>query len=134
MSRIFAFVAILLALTANAYSGLSKRAHAPRVLNGFLLSGWCNDLPFRDEDAQQRANYIQAYSDGMCTMFVTFGIELTRNDGSAAANYCLPNNVKYVTIAQDFAILLRRNREARESDPLDALINMMEIQYPCEAK
>jgi hypothetical protein len=42
--------------------------------------------------------------------------------------------VKYLTIAQDFALLLRRSREAREADPLDVLINLMEVRYPCDAK
>ena len=131
MRNIIACIAILLALTGNAYAGLTKGNHAPRVLSGFLLSGWCNDLPFRDEDAQQRATYYQAYSDGMCMMFVSFGIELTRSEGAVAANYCLPYGVKYLTIAQEFATHLRRNREARERDPLDALISLLEVRYPC---
>ena len=135
MHKIVALAAILLALSSSsANTGLSKRSHAPRVLNGYLLSGWCNDLPFRDEDSQLRANYYQAYSDGLCTMFVTFGIEISRADGAVAANYCLPSNVNYLTIAQDFASLLRKNREAREADPFDVLINMMEVKYPCSAK
>jgi hypothetical protein len=134
MRKIVASVAMLLALTDSAYCGLSKGPHPPRVLNGYLLSGWCNDLPFRDEEAQLRANYNQAYSDGMCTMFVTFGLEITRREGDIPANYCLPNDVAYSTVAHDFAILLRRSREARESDPLDALINMVKSQYPCAAR
>jgi hypothetical protein len=134
MNRFIASIAMLLALTDGAYSGLSKGPNSPRVLNGFLLSGWCNDLPFRDEEAQLRANYYQAYSDGLCMMFVTFGLEMTRREGGAPANYCLPSNVKYGTVAQEFAILLRRSSEARESDPLDALIGMMESKYPCAAK
>jgi hypothetical protein len=126
--------AVLLALAGSANAGLTTRTHAPRVLNGFILSGWCNGLPFRDEEAQLRANYNQAYSDGLCTMFVTFGIEISRAEGTIAANYCLPDDVKYLTIAQDFALLLRRSREAREADPLDVLINLMEVRYPCDAK
>jgi hypothetical protein len=133
MHKLIVSAAILLALTGSADAGLTQRAHQPRVLNGSLLSGWCTDLPFRDEDAQLRANYHQAYSDGLCTMFVTFGIEISR-DGSLAANYCLPSDVRYLAIAQDFALLLRRSPEAREADPLDVLINLMEVKYPCEAK
>ena len=124
-------IAFLLALTNNTYSGLTKGAHAPRVLTGYLLSGWCHDLPFRDEDAQQRATYYQAYSDGMCMMFVSFAVELTLSEGAVAANYCLPQGMKYLTVAQDFGLHLRRNREARERDPLDALISMLETRYPC---
>jgi hypothetical protein len=134
MTRVVAAIAVLLALCGSAESGLTKKAHSPHVLNSFLLSGWCNDLPFRDEDAQQKATYYQAYSDGMCTMFVAIGIELTRNDGSLAANYCLPNDVKYLSIAQEFGLLLRRDQAARETDPLDALINLLEARYPCSAK
>lgn len=134
MHKIILSVAVLLALISSASAGLTKRSQAPRILSGSLLSGWCNDLPFRDEEAQQRANYYQAYSDGLCTMFVTFGIEISRGEGAVSANYCLPNDVKYLTIAQDFATLLRRNREAREGDPLDALINFMEVKYPCDAR
>jgi hypothetical protein len=134
MRKIIAASAILLALTASADAGLSKGPRAPRVLNSQTLSGLCVGLPHRDENAQQAADYYQAYNDGMCMMFVTFGIEVTRGEGSVAANYCLPADVKYGAIAHDFAILLRRNREARETDPLDVLINMMEVKYPCEAK
>jgi len=131
MGKIIVCISILLALTGNACAGLTKGTHAPRVLTGYLLSGWCNDLPFRDEDAQQRATYYQAYSDGMCTMFVSFAIELTLNEGTVAANYCLPQGMKYLTIAQDFALHLRRNREARDRDPLDALVSMLEAKFPC---
>ena len=131
MRNIIVCIAILIALTGNAYAGLTKGAHAPRVLTGYLLSGWCNDLPFRDEDAQQRATYYQAYSDGMCMMFVSFAIELTLNEGTVAANYCLPQGLKYLTIAQDFALHLRRSHEARQRDPLDALVSMLEARYPC---
>ena len=134
MHKLIVPAAILVALTVSANAGLTTRAQAPRVLNSSLLSGWCTDLPFRDEDAQLRASYYQAYSDGLCTMFVTFGIEISRGDGAVAANYCLPNNVKYLTIAQDFALLLRRSPEAREADPLEVLINLMEVRYPCDAK
>ena len=135
MYKVIALAAVMLALaSSSANTGLSKRSHAPRVLNGYLLSGWCNDLPFRDEDAQLRANYYQAYSDGLCTMFVTFGIDISRGDGVVAANYCLPSNVQYVTVANDFAMLLRRNREARDADPFDVLINMLEVKYPCHAR
>ena len=70
MHKLIAAAAILIALSGSADAGLTKRAQAPRVLNASLLSGWCTDLPFRDEDAQLRANYYQAYSDGLCTMFV----------------------------------------------------------------
>lgn len=131
MRKIIVCIAILFALIGNAYAGLTKGTHPPRVLTGFLLSGWCNDLPFRDEDAQQRATYYQAYSDGMCTMFVSFALELTLNEGTVAANYCLPPGTKYLAIAQDFALHLRRNHEARERDPLDALVAMLEVRYPC---
>jgi hypothetical protein len=134
MPKLIVSAAILLALAGSADAGLTKRAHRPQVLNSSLLSGWCTDLPFRDEDAQLRANYYQAYSDGLCTMFVTFGIEISRADGSVAAHYCLPSDVKYLTIARDFALLLRRSPEAREADPLDVLINLMEVKYPCDAK
>ena len=134
MRKIIASTGILLALTGSAQSGLSKGPHAQRVLNSQTLSGLCVGLPQRDESAQQTADYYQAYNDGMCMMFVTFGIEVTRGDGNIAANYCLPSDVKYATIARDFATLLRRNREARETDPLDVLINMMEVNFPCEAK
>ena len=134
MRKIIAASAILLALTVTAHAGLSKGARAQRVLNSQTLSGLCVGLPYRDENAQQAADYYQAYNDGMCMMFVTFGIEVTRGDGNIAANYCLPTDVKYGTIAHDFAMLLRRNSEARETDPLDVLINMMEVKYPCEAK
>ena len=133
MTRIVAAIAILLVLCgSSADSGLTKKTHAPQVLNGFLLSGWCNDLPFRDEEGQQRATYYQAYSDGMCTMFVAFAVELTRNDGSLAANYCLPGNAKYLSIAQEFGLLLRRDHDARERDPLDALItsHRRDIWFP----
>jgi hypothetical protein len=133
MHKVLTSAALLLALAGSAGAGLTKGPHAPRVLNGFLLSGWCTDLPFRDEDAQLRANYHQAYSDGMCTMFVTFGLEISRG-GSVAANYCLPNDVSYLAIAQDFALLLRRSSEAREADPLDVLINLLEVKFPCDAK
>lgn len=134
MHKLIVSAAILLAFTVGANAGLTTRAHAPRVLNSYLLSGWCTDLPFRDEEAQLRANYYQAYSDGLCTMFVTFGIEISRGDGSVPAHYCLPSDVKYLTIARDFALLLRRSPEAREADPLDVLINLMEVKYPCGAK
>ena len=135
MHKVIASAAILLVLaSSSADTGLTKRSHGPRVLNGYLLSGWCNDLPFRDEDSQLRANYYQAYSDGLCTMFVTFGIEISRGEGAVSANYCLPSDVKYLTVAQDFATHLRRNKEAREADPLDVLINLMEVKYPCNAK
>lgn len=134
MNRILACIAILLALAGKADSGLTTKMRAPGVLNGFLLSGWCNDLPFRDEEGQQRATYYQAYSDGMCTMFVSFGLELTRSDGSLPAHYCLPDDVKYTDVAQEFGLYLRRNPTARESDPLDALITLLEAEYPCNAK
>jgi hypothetical protein len=134
MHKLIVSAAILLALIGSADAGLTKRAQTPRLLNSYLLSGWCTDLPFRDEDAQLRANYYQAYSDGLCTMFVTFGIDISRGDGAVAANYCLPSDVKYLTIAQDFALLLRRSPEAREADPLEVLINLMEVKYPCDAK
>ncbi len=134
MRKIIASAAILFALTGSAHAGLTRGPHAPRLLDSQVLSGLCIDLPFRDDDAQKAADYYQAYNDGMCVMFVTFGIEITRGDGSVAANYCLPSDVRYVTIAHDFATLLRRNREARQTDPLDVLINMMEVRYPCDAK
>ena len=131
MRNIIACIVILLALAGHAHAGLSKGTQPPRVLTGFLLSGWCNDLPFRDEEAQQRATYYQAYSDGMCMMFVSFAVELTRNEGSVAANYCLPQGTKYLAIAQDFALHLRRDHDARQRDPLDALVAMLETRYPC---
>jgi hypothetical protein len=134
MYRIIIALALLLTLgSGRVDSGLTKRAH-PHVLNGFLLSGWCNDLPFRDEESQQRATYYQAYSDGMCTMFVAFGVELTRREGNLQAGYCLPGDVKYLSIAQEFGLLLRRDAGARETDPLDALIKLLESRFPCEAK
>ena len=106
MNRVIVTLAILLALgSGGANSGLTKREHPPHVLNGFLVSGWCNDLPFRDEEAQQRATYYQAYSDGMCTMFVAFGVELTRREGTLSAGYCLPADVKYVSIAQELSLI-----------------------------
>ena len=134
MGKIITSAAILFALTGSVHSGLTRGPHVPRLLDSQILSGLCIGLPHRDEQAQQAANYYQAYNDGMCVMFVTFGIEITRGEGSVAANYCLPSDVKHVTVAHDFATLLRRNREARDIDPLDVLINMMEVKYPCDAK
>ena len=100
------------------------------MLNGFPVSNWCNDLPFRYEESQKKATYHQAYSDGMCTMFVSFGVELTRREGSMAASYCLPGDVKYLSIAQEFGLLLRRDAGARDTDPLDALIKLLEADFP----
>ena len=135
MNRLIIALALLFALgSGSADSGLTKRAHLPHVLNGFLVSNWCNDLPFRDEESQKKATYHQAYSDGMCTMFVSFGVELTRREGSMAASYCLPNDVKYLSIAQEFGLLLRRDAGARDTDPLDALIKLLESRFPCNAK
>ena len=134
MRKIITSAVLLLALTGSVHAGLTKGPQAARLLNSQTLSGLCVDLPFRDENAQKTADYYQAYNDGMCVMFVTFGIEITRDAGSVAANYCLPSDVGFVTIAHDFATLLRRSREARHTDPLDVLINMMEVRYPCDAK